>query len=160
MARRMEGDGNAAEIWNDTGGAVDVVVAGIGTGGTLGGIAGALRALKPDVRIIAVEPEASPVLSGGVPGRHKIEGIGAGFIPPLLDLDAVDEVLTISNDTAFATARAAARQEGLPIGISSGAALAAALEVAARPDMAGKTIVVLIPSFAERYLTTELFEGL
>jgi len=157
---RAHRDGTAAEIWNDTGGAVDVVVAGVGTGGTLGGIGAALRALKPEIRIIAVEPEASPVLSGGVPGRHKIEGIGAGFIPPLLDLDAVDEVLTISNDTAFATARAAARKEGLPIGISSGAALAAALEVAARPDMTGKIVVVLFPSFAERYLTTDLFEGL
>lgn len=152
--------GTAAEIWNDTAGAVDVVVAGVGTGGTLSGISAALRERKPELRVIAVEPEASPVLSGGVPGRHRIEGIGAGFVPPLLDLDGVDEVLTISNETAFATARAAARKEGLPVGISSGAALAAALEVATRDDMAGKTIVVLIPSFAERYLTTDLFEGL
>lgn len=157
---RAHRDGTAAEIWNDTAGSVDVVVAGVGTGGTLGGIAAALRELKPELRVVAVEPEASPVLSGGAPGRHRIEGIGAGFIPPLLDLEAVDEVLTISNDTAFATARAAARKEGLPVGISSGAALAAALEVAARPEMAGKTVVVLVPSFAERYLTTALFEGL
>lgn len=152
--------GTAAEIWNDTKGELDVVVAGVGTGGTLSGIARALKDLKPDIRIVAVEPDASPVLSGGVPGRHKIEGIGAGFIPPLLDLEMVDEVLTISNATAFDTARATARKEGLPVGISSGAALAAALEVAARPDMDGKTIVVLIPSFAERYLTTALFEDL
>ncbi|MBX9634322.1 MAG: pyridoxal-phosphate dependent enzyme, partial [Magnetospirillum sp.] len=152
--------GTAAEIWNDTEGQVDAVVAGVGTGGTLSGIARALKKLKPDVRIVAVEPDASPVLSGGVPGRHTIEGLGAGFIPPLLNMDMVDEVLTISNATAFETARAAARKEGLPVGISSGAALAAALEVAARPNMAGKTVVVLIPSFAERYLTTALFEDL
>ncbi|HLO76820.1 MAG TPA: cysteine synthase A [Magnetospirillum sp.] len=153
-------DGTAAEIWNDTDGKVDAIVAGVGTGGTLTGVAAALRERNPALRVVAVEPEASPVLSGGVPGRHRIEGIGAGFVPPLLDLDAVDEVLTISNETAFATARAAARKEGMPVGISSGAALAAALEVAARPEMAGKTVVVLIPSFAERYLTTALFEDL
>lgn len=152
--------GTAAEIWTDTDGQVDVVVAGVGTGGTLGGIAAALRELNPDLRVVAVEPEASPVLSGGAPGRHRIEGIGAGFIPPLLDLAMVDEVLTISNETAFTTARAAARKEGLPVGISSGAALAAALEVAARPGMEGKNVVVLIPSCAERYLTTALFEDL
>ncbi|MBC7950613.1 MAG: cysteine synthase A [Rhodospirillaceae bacterium] len=152
--------GTAAEIWNATNGEVDVVVAGVGTGGTLGGIARALKDLKPEIRIVAVEPDASAVLSGGLPGRHTIEGIGAGFIPPLLDLDLVDEVLTISSPAAFDTARAAARKEGLPVGISSGAALAAALEVASRPEMEGKTIVVLIPSFAERYLTTALFEDL
>lgn len=152
--------GTAAEIWNDTEGKVDAVVAGVGTGGTLGGIARALKERNTDLRIIAVEPDASPVLSGGVPGRHTIEGLGAGFIPPLLNMEMVDEVLTISNATAFETARAAARKEGLPVGISSGAALAAALEVAARPNMTGKTVVVLIPSFAERYLTTALFEDL
>ena len=152
--------GTAAEIWNDTKGEVDVVVAGVGTGGTLGGIARALKQLKPQIRLVAVEPDASAVLSGGLPGRHSIEGIGAGFVPPLLDMGLVDEVLTISSPAAYDTARAAARKEGLPVGISSGAALAAALEVAARPAMTGKTVVVLIPSFAERYLTTALFEDL
>jgi cysteine synthase A len=157
---RAHRDRTAVEIWNDTGGRVDVLVAGVGTGGSLAGIATGLRERNPDLRVVAVEPEASAVLSGGTPGRHRIEGIGTGFIPPLLNLEAVDEVLTVSNDTAFATAREAARKEGLPVGISSGAALAVALEVAARPGMEGKAVVALLPSCAERYLTTALFEGL
>jgi len=148
------------EIWNDTDGKVDAVISGIGTGGTITGIGQVLKARKPGVKMIAVEPEDSPVLSGGQPGPHKIQGIGAGFIPAILDRTIIDEVVTISNETAFETARKTARNEGIPVGISSGAALAAALEVGARPDMEGKTIVVIIPSFAERYLSTALFEGL
>jgi cysteine synthase A len=149
----------AEEIWRDTNGAVDAVVAGVGTGGTLTGIAQALKAYKPAVRMIAVEPEDSAVLSGGAPGPHKIQGIGAGFVPRVMDRALCDEVLQISNETAFAAARNAARLEGLPVGISSGAALAAALEVGCRPEMAGKMIVVILPSFAERYLSTPLFDG-
>ncbi|PWR22565.1 cysteine synthase A [Zavarzinia aquatilis] len=150
----------AEEIWNDTEGKVDAVVAGVGTGGTITGIGTALKKLKPSVKMIAVEPEDSPVLSGGQPGPHKIQGIGAGFVPPILDRGLIDEIITIGNETAFETSRQAARQEGIACGISSGAALSAALEVAARPDMAGKTVVVIIPSFAERYLSTALFDGL
>lgn len=150
----------ALEIWNDTGGNVDVVIAGVGTGGTLTGIGQVLHEKKPGFQMIAVEPEDSPVISGGQPGPHKIQGIGAGFIPENLDPAQVDEVVTIGTETAFATARKMASQEGIPVGISSGAAVAAALEVAARDDMAGKTIVVIIPSFAERYLSTALFDGL
>ena len=150
----------AEEIWKDSQGAVDAVISGVGTGGTLTGISSALKERKPEVRMIAVEPEDSPVLSGGPPGPHRIQGIGAGFIPAILDTECIDEVLCIGNDTAFATAREAAALEGLPVGISSGAALAAALEVGARPEMKGKTIVAILPSQSERYLTTELFEGL
>lgn len=150
----------AEEIWNDTDGAVDAVVSGVGTGGTITGIGQVLKARKPSLRMIAVEPEDSPVLSGGSPGPHKIQGIGAGFVPEVLDRAVIDEVVTVGNQTAFDTARAMARYEGIPGGISSGAAVAAALEVAVRDDMAGKTIVVIIPSFAERYLSTALFEGL
>ena len=150
----------AEEIWNDSKGAVDAVISGVGTGGTITGVGQVLKARKPSVKMIAVEPEDSPVLSGGQPGPHKIQGIGAGFIPSILDRRIIDEIITISNETAFETARAAARLEGIPGGISSGAAIAAALEVGARPEMAGKQIVTIIPSFAERYLSTALFEGL
>ena len=150
----------AEEIWNDTGGEVDVVVSGIGTGGTITGVGEALKPRKPSLRIVAVEPEDSAVLSGRQPGPHKIQGIGAGFIPEVLDRKVIDEIVTVGNQTAFDTARALARHEGIPAGISSGAALAAAFEVGARPEMAGKNIVVVLPSFAERYLSTALFEGL
>ena len=147
----------AEEIWRDTEGKIDVFVAGVGTGGTITGNAQVLKAKHPGIRIIAVEPENSPVLSGGKPGPHKIQGIGAGFVPDVLQRDLIDEVVTISNETAFATARKAAQLEGLPIGISSGATVAAALEVAARPEMQGKRIVVIAASSAERYISTDLF---
>jgi cysteine synthase A len=150
----------AEEIWADSAGQVDVVVSGVGTGGTLTGVGEVLKARKPGLRMVAVEPEDSAVLSGGQPGPHKIQGIGAGFIPEILDTDLIDEVLRIANDTALSLAREAAALEGLPVGISSGAALAAALEIGARPAMADKMIVVILPSFAERYLTTDLFEGM
>ncbi len=150
----------AEEIWVDTGGKVDAVIAGVGTGGTITGIGQGLKPRNPDLKLIAVEPEDSPLLSGGQPGPHKIQGIGANFIPEILDRDLLDEVLTIGNETSFATAREVARLEGLPCGISSGAALAAALEVGARPEMADKNIVVIIPSFAERYQSTALFDSL
>ncbi len=150
----------AEEIWNDTNGEVDVVVSGVGTGGTISGVGQVLKRRKPSVRMIAVEPEDSPVLSGGPPGPHKIQGIGAGFVPAILDRGVIDEVLTVGNQTAFDTARLVARIEGIPVGISSGAAIAAAIDVGRRPENAGKTIVVIIPSFAERYLSTALFEGL
>jgi cysteine synthase A len=150
----------AEEIWRDTGGKVDVIVSGVGTGGTLTGVAEVLKPRRPGLRMIAVEPEDSPVLSGGTPGPHKIQGIGAGFIPSILNRDMIDEVVRIGNETAFRTARRVARLEGLPVGISSGAALAAALEVGARAGMEGKRIIVILPSFAERYLSTALFEGL
>ncbi|HEY8352705.1 MAG TPA: cysteine synthase A [Sphingomonadales bacterium] len=150
----------AEEIWNDTAGRVDVVVSGVGTGGTLTGVGQVLKSRKSSVRIVAVEPEDSPVLSAGQPGPHKIQGIGAGFVPSILDTKLIDEVVTIGNETAFATARQIAREEGIPVGISSGAAVAAALEIAKRPEMEGKLIVTVLPDFAERYLTTALFEGL
>jgi cysteine synthase len=150
----------AEEIWRDTAGRVDAVISGVGTGGTLTGVGRALKPRKPGLKMIAVEPEDSPVLSGGPPGPHKIQGIGPGFVPGNLDPTLIDEIVRIGNDTAFRTAREAAAVEGLPIGISSGAALAAAFEVGARPEMAGKLIVVVLPSFAERYLSTDLFEGM
>jgi len=150
----------AEEIWNDTGGKVDVIVSGVGTGGTLTGVGQVLKEKNPDLKMIAVEPEDSPILSGGQPGPHKIQGIGAGFVPTILDTSQIDEVVTICNETAFETARKVAREEGIPVGISSGAAIAAALEVASRPEMEGKTVVAIIPSFAERYLSTALFEGI
>lgn len=150
----------AEEIWLDTNGKVDVVISGVGTGGTLTGIGSVLKQRKPSVKMIAVEPEDSAVLSGGVPGPHKIQGIGAGFVPEVLDRSLIDEVIQIGNETAFAMARKAARLEGLPIGISSGAALATAVELGQRPEMKNKVIVVILPSFAERYLSTPLFEGL
>lgn len=150
----------AEEIWADTDGHVDVLVAGVGTGGTITGCANVLKDRNPDIKIIAVEPEDSPVLSGGAPGPHKIQGIGAGFIPDILNTEGIDEVLQIGNETAFAMSRKVAQLEGLAVGISSGAALAAAVEVSERPEMNGKNIVVILPSFAERYLSTALFEGL
>jgi cysteine synthase A len=149
----------AEEIWADTGGMIDVFVAGVGTGGTITGVGQVLKARRPNVRIVAVEPEDSPVLSGGEAGPHKIQGIGADFIPPILDTGLIDEVLTIGNETAFQMARQLARIEGIPGGISSGAAVAAAVEIAERKAMAGKRIVVVLPSFAERYLSTALFDG-
>jgi cysteine synthase len=150
----------AEEIWNDTHGEVDIVVSGVGTGGTITGVGQVLKSRKPSVRMVAVEPEDSAVLSGGAPGPHKIQGIGAGFAPAILDRSVIDEILTVGNQTAFDTARLAARIEGIPVGISSGAAIAAAIDVGRRPENEGKMIVVIIPSFAERYLSTALFEGL
>jgi cysteine synthase A len=150
----------AEEIWRDTAGRVDAIVSGVGTGGTLTGVGRALKPRKQGLTMIAVEPEDSPVLSGGAPGPHKIQGIGPGFVPGNLDPSLIDEIVRIGNDTAFRMAREAAAVEGLPVGISSGAAIAAALEVGQRPEMAGKLIVVILPSFAERYLSTDLFEGM
>ena len=150
----------AEEIWNDTEGGGDFVISGVGTGGTITGIGQVLKARKPSLKMVAVEPEDSPVLSGGQPGPHKIQGIGAGFVPGVLDRAVIDEVVTVGNQTAFETSRHLARIEGIPVGISSGASVAAALEIGARPGMEGKNIVIIIPSFAERYLSTALFEGL
>jgi cysteine synthase A len=148
----------AEEIWNDTNGKIDVFVAGVGTGGTIEGVGEVLKSRNPNIRIVAVEPEDSPVLSGGTHKSHKIQGIGAGFIPDVLDTKIIDEIIQISNDKAFATARTLAKLDGIPGGISSGAAVAAALQIAARAEMQGKTIVVIVASFAERYLSTALFE--
>jgi cysteine synthase A len=153
-------DTTAEEIWRDTDGQVDVLISGVGTGGTITGVGQLLRERKPDVRIVAVEPEASPVLSGGAKGPHPLQGIGAGFVPEILDTGVYDEVVQVSADNAMTTARQMARSEGLLIGISSGAAVWAAGQVAARPEMAGKMIVVVIPSFGERYLSTALFADL
>ena len=150
----------AEEIWKDAGGKVDVLISGVGTGGTLTGCAQVLRKYNPNLKVVAVEPEDSAILSGGLPGPHKIQGIGAGFVPPILDTKEIDEVLQIGNDRAIETARKIARLEGLPCGISSGAAVAAALELAARDNLVDARIVVILPSFAERYLSTDLFAGL
>jgi cysteine synthase A len=150
----------AEEIWNDTDGRVDAAVMGVGTGGTMTGVAGALKERKPEFLAIAVEPENSPVLSGGPPGAHQIQGIGAGFVPDILNTGLIDEIIQIGNESAYTMARRAAKIEGLPVGISSGAAIAAALEIGRRPEMEGKLIVAILPSFAERYLTTPLFDGL
>lgn len=150
----------AEEIWADTGGELDVFVSGVGTGGTITGVGRVLKARRPGVRIVAVEPEDSPVLSGGEPGPHKIQGIGPGFVPGILDTSVIDEVLTIGNETSFEMARQLARLEGIPGGISSGAAVAATVELAERRGMAGRRIVTVLPSFAERYLSTPLFDGL
>jgi cysteine synthase A len=150
----------AEEIWNDTGGNVDYIVAGVGTGGTITGIGQALKPRKPALRIVAVEPEESPVLSGGQHSPHKIQGIGAGFIPDILDRSVIDEIIKIDSTTALETARALARSEGIPGGISSGAAIAAALAIGRRPESAGRTILAIVPSFSERYLSTALFEGI
>ncbi len=150
----------AEEIWNDTGGNIDFFVAGVGTGGTITGVGQVLKPRKPGLRIVAVEPEESPVLSGGQHTPHKIQGIGAGFVPEILDRSVIDEIVRINGPTAIETSRALARMEGIPGGISSGAAIAAALEIGKRPESAGKTIVAIVPSFSERYLSTALFEGI
>ncbi|MFC4630255.1 cysteine synthase A [Promicromonospora alba] len=150
----------AEEIWADTDGNVDILVAGIGTGGTITGVGQVLKDRNPDIKVVAVEPEESPILNGGAPGPHKIQGIGANFVPEILDTKVYDEVIDVNLATAIETARRSAQEEGLLVGTSSGAALSAALQVAKRPENAGKTIVVIVPDFGERYLSTPLFEGL
>ena len=168
LARQFENEANpaihrrttAVEIWNDTDGAVDIFVAGVGTGGTITGVGQVLKERKPDVRIVAVEPAESPVLSGGAPGPHKIQGIGAGFIPGVVDTSVFDEIIGVTTADAVATARKLATEEGILAGISSGATAWAALELAKRPENAGKTIVVILASYGERYLSTILFEGI
>jgi len=150
----------AEEIWNDTGGNIDFFVAGVGTGGTITGVGQVLKPRKPSLRIVAVEPEESPVLSGGQHSPHKIQGIGAGFIPDILDRSVIDEIVKINSATAIETSRALARNEGIPGGISSGAAIAAALQIAKRPESVGKIVLAIVPSFSERYLSTALFEGI
>lgn len=150
----------AEEVWNDTNGEVDIFISGIGTGGTITGVGQVIKKRKPSLHVVAVEPEASAVLSGGQPGPHKIQGIGAGFAPKTLDTTVYDEIVKVSNEDAVANARLVARLEGVPVGISSGAALQAAIVVGSRPENKGKNLVVIIPSFAERYLSTVLFEGL
>ena len=154
---RIHRETTAEEIWSDTGGQVDMLVAGVGTGGTITGVSQAIKARKADFRTVAVEPADSPVLSGGAAGPHKIQGIGAGFVPEILDTTLIDEVVTVTNDEAFATARKLAKEEGILCGISSGAAVRGALKVAGRPENAGKTIVVILPSTGERYISTDLF---
>ncbi|HOC92772.1 MAG TPA: cysteine synthase A [bacterium] len=150
----------ALEIWEDTEGRADILVSGVGTGGTLTGISEVIKSKKPSFRTVAVEPEASPVLSGGQPGPHKIQGIGAGFIPDVLKTGLIDEIVKVSNDNAMAMSRRLAREEGIFVGISAGAAATAALEVASKPENAGKLIVVIFPSFGERYMSTDLFAGI
>src|SRR4051794_22871986 len=150
----------AEEIWNDTGGNIDFFVAGVGTGGTITGVGQVLKPRKASLRVVAVEPEESPVLSGGQHSPHKIQGIGAGFVPDILDRSVIDEIVRINSTTAIETSRSLARYEGIPGGISSGAAIAAALEIGKRPENAGKTILAIVPSFSERYLSTALFEGI
>ena len=150
----------AEEIWNDTAGNIDVFVAGVGTGGTITGVGQVLKSRKPGLKVVAVEPEESPVLSGGQHSPHKIQGIGAGFVPDILDRSVIDEIVKINSTTAIETSRALARNEGIPGGISSGAAIAAAIELGKRPENAGKTILAIVPSFSERYLSTALFEGI
>ena len=157
---RVHFDTTAEELWRDTDGNIDAIVAGVGTGGTFTGLARALKPRRESLRMVAVEPEDSAVLSGSPPGPHKIQGIGAGFIPANMDSSLIDEIITIGNETAFETARQLAKKEGIACGISSGAAVAAGMEIAGRPEMANKRIIVILPSFAERYLSTALFEGL
>lgn len=154
---RIHRETTAEEIWSDTAGTVDVLVAGVGTGGTITGVSQVIKTRKPAFRTIAVEPADSPVLSGGAPGPHKIQGIGAGFVPEVLDISVIDEVVTVTNEESFAAARQLAREEGILCGISSGAAVKAALKVASRPEHAGKTFVVVLPSTGERYISTDLF---